>query len=69
MFKHKNLRKMRQDREMSQKELAQLCEVDVRTISNWETGLTGPNMSQLDKIVTALNQPVDYFFKEIKYHV
>lgn len=48
--------------EMSQKELAGVLGVDASTISNWESGRSEPNASQLRKISDVSGIPMDFIF-------
>ena len=54
-FLSSRLRKFREDRKMSQKELAKLIGVSSARYSNWEQGLHRPNIEFLVKICEVLN--------------
>ena len=47
---------------MNQKEWAEYIGVDLSTISNWESGKTEPNASQLRKMSKASGIPMDFIF-------
>ena len=49
------IRKYREDRGLSQKELAQLIDVSNSRVSNWEQGINRPDADILAAICTALN--------------
>lgn len=52
--------------EMSQRELAGFLGVDASTISNWESGRSEPNVSQLRKISDVSGIPMDYIFVPVQ---
>lgn len=47
---HENIKKMRQSRNISQKELAERLHVAQNTISSWETGRTEPNIGAIEDL-------------------
>ena len=47
---------------LSQKELANLLNVDVSTIYNWESARSEPSASQLRKISEISGIPMDFIF-------
>lgn len=44
------LKKAREDRKLSQQEVAHLLEVSQKTLSNFESGKTAPNIFQIAKL-------------------
>lgn len=58
------LRTFRQDRGLSLRALAGLCEVSPNTISLIERGITSPSVSTLQRLATALGTPITDFFIE-----
>ena len=59
MLKFKsNLQKLREERKLSQRELAQILEVSTGTIGNYEAGLREPNFEMLEKMADYFNVPI-----------
>jgi transcriptional regulator with XRE-family HTH domain len=58
------LKDFRQDRGLSLRALAELCELSPNTISLIERGLTSPSVSTLQKLATALGVAINSFFVE-----
>ena len=58
------LRDYRQDRGLSLRALAELCELSPNTISLIERGITSPSVSTLQRLATALGVPITSFFTE-----
>src|SRR4029434_4468577 len=58
------LRAIRQQRQMSLRELADKAEVSASMLSQIETGKAYPSVRSLYNIADALAVPVDYFFPE-----
>lgn len=58
----KRLRQLRKDQGLSQEQLAEMLEVDARTIRRWETGETGPEFNKLEAIAQSLGVPVSGLF-------
>lgn len=54
-----NLRKVRESKNISQKELAAIMKVGQSTVSMWETGETTPRMPKLLKLCKVLNCSLD----------
>ena len=48
--------------QLTQAELAEMLNVAVTTIINWESGKTEPSMSQLAKMSDIFGIPMDYIF-------
>ena len=55
----KQIKKLRQEAQLSQEELAERIYVSRQTISNWELGETAPNPTQLKLLSKALNVSID----------
>jgi transcriptional regulator with XRE-family HTH domain len=58
------LRDLRQQRGLSLRALAELCELSPNTISLIERGATSPSVSTLQRLATALGTPITSFFAE-----
>jgi transcriptional regulator with XRE-family HTH domain len=58
------LRAFRQERGLSLRALAELCELSPNTISLIERGVTSPSVSTLQRLATALAVPITSFFAE-----
>lgn len=58
------LRKVRQDKKMSLRELAATADISASMLSQIETGKVFPSVRSLYDIATALGVTVDYFFPE-----
>lgn len=56
------LRALRQDRGLSLRALAEICELSPNTISLIERGATSPSVSTLQKLATALGVHINSFF-------
>jgi transcriptional regulator with XRE-family HTH domain len=55
---------MRQERGLSLRALAEVCELSPNTISLIERGVTSPSVSTLQRLATALGVPITSFFTE-----
>lgn len=62
----KNIVIQRVIKDMSQKELAELCGKPVSIISKIEKGKTNPTLSTLNEIAIALNIDIKELFKKIE---
>ena len=58
------LREIRQQRGLSLRALARMCDLSPNTISLIERGITSPSVSTLHKLATALRVPITAFFEE-----
>ncbi len=58
------VRTYRQERGLSLRALAELCELSPNTISLIERGVTSPSVSTLQRLATALAVPITSFFAE-----
>jgi transcriptional regulator with XRE-family HTH domain len=57
-----HLRAFRQERGLSLRALAELCDLSANTISLIERGITSPSVSTLQRLATALGVPITAFF-------
>ena len=55
----KNLYRFRKEHQYTQEKLAQLLNVDQRTISNWENGISEPGLELLAKLCEIFNESFD----------
>jgi transcriptional regulator with XRE-family HTH domain len=58
------VRVLRQQRGLSLRALARICELSPNTISLIERGITSPSVSTLHRLATALRVPITAFFEE-----
>ena len=54
----KSLKRLREERGLSQEGLGRMCGVTHSTISQYETGMILPKVERLEKLATALRVPV-----------
>lgn len=47
---------------LTQKEFAELCDVRVETVNNWEQGKTEPPVGAIRKLSEKSNIPMDFIF-------
>ena len=59
-----HLKKLRGERGLSMRALAERCDLSPNTISLIERGITSPSVSTLQRLATALGVPITYFFTE-----
>lgn len=59
-----NLRKIRERRGFSQKELAEITDLSQPAISKFESGATNPNKRTIKILANALNVPYDELAEE-----
>lgn len=52
-----DLRKARDERDLTRDQLATLCHVSSSTIENWERGISIPGPDDVDNVARALNHP------------
>lgn len=60
----KNLRKLRQEKQMTQEQAAEKIGVSAQSVSRWETGATFPDILMLPEIAKLYGVLVDDLFKE-----
>jgi DNA-binding XRE family transcriptional regulator len=58
------LRSLRRDRNLSQKDLAQLCGLSLNCISLIERDAISPNVATLQRLASALDVKMSYFFED-----
>ena len=51
----KFIQKLRKDKELTQKELAEMICISDKTISKWENGISMPDTSMLEPLCSVLN--------------
>lgn len=54
-----NLKRIRIENRLSQKQLAEKLDTTIKTVSHWETGYTEPSISQILDLVRCLNVCLD----------
>ena len=59
-----NLRNLRNMKGISQKELADILKISLKTISHWETGYCEPSISQLITLSELFDVTVDDLIKK-----
>ncbi|MBQ1506158.1 MAG: helix-turn-helix transcriptional regulator [Erysipelotrichales bacterium] len=57
------IQQARKDANIPQEKLAALLYVDRKMISKWENGTSEPRISELERLASALNKPIAYFFE------
>lgn len=57
---HEKMKELRDDRGLSQTELAKALGVSQRSISSWETGFRQPDFDTLEKIAKYFGVTTDY---------
>ena len=62
-----SLEAARINKKMSQREVANILNVNVGTISNWENGKTAPNAEQFKQLCDTDNCPMDIIFLGRKF--
>jgi len=62
------LKELREEKELSQTQLAKEINVNQRTISNWETGVSEPDIQAIKKLCEFFETTADYLlgFKEFE---
>lgn len=60
----RKVRMLRQERGLSMRSLAALCDLSPNTISLIERGLSSPSVSTLHQLATALKVPITAFFEQ-----
>ena len=60
------VRKLRLEQKISQEELAERCDLHRTYISDIELGKRNVSLENIERIVTALNQPLSDFFREME---
>ena len=57
-----NIKLLRRERELTQKDLADLLHVSQNTISNWENGVSQPTIEQVEKICEVFNVSINTLY-------
>lgn len=55
------IRRLREGRNMTQKDLADMLDVTVQSVSKWELGITTPRLPMLRKIASIFHVDMNYF--------
>ncbi len=58
-FIHKNIKFLREQRQMTLEQLAMMCSISTETLKSIENGILEPNMQELVSLAEALNYPLD----------
>jgi len=61
------LKELREEKGLTQMELAKILEVANKSISNWETGSREMDIKTINKICDFFNVSADYFLKRKDY--
>lgn len=61
-FFSKNIEAALKDKDMSQRQLAKLADVDETGLGRWLKGKTAPGLEQVERMAAALDVPVFYLF-------
>lgn len=73
MMWYEILKALREDKDLTQKELASIFNTTQRTISNWESGRNEPPYEMLKRYSSFFNVTTDYILKsakeETKYNI
>ena len=62
-----NLKQLRLDRNLTQKELAEILGVYSQCILNWENGITSPHINMIIKIADFFGVSIDYLVGRNNY--
>lgn len=60
----KNLKKLRQDNNLSQEDIAEKLNTSFKTVSHWETGYSEPSITQLEKLSKIFDVTIDELIKD-----
>lgn len=63
------LAELRQDRGLLQKDVANIINVSVSTVSNYETGAHYPDVESMIKLAEYFNVPIDYLLGRTKFRL
>ncbi len=58
----KQLQQLRLNADLTQSQLAEVCDVSIDTISNIERGIHGPRFELLERLASSLNVPIYVLF-------
>ena len=60
----KNLKKLRQDNNLSQEDIAEKLNTSYKTVSHWETGYSEPSLTKLEKLSKIFDVTIDELIKD-----
>lgn len=60
----RNLKKLRQDNNLSQEDIAEKLNTSFKTVSHWETGYSEPSLTQLEKLSKIFDVTIDELIKD-----
>lgn len=60
----KNLKEIRDERNETQEEFAEHCDLSVETVSNIERGAVVPRLETLNKISAYIGKSVEYLYRD-----
>lgn len=63
------LAELRQDRNLLQKDIAQIVSVSVSTVSNYETGAHFPDIETIMKLADFFDVPIDYLLGRTNFRL
>lgn len=66
---HKNLKRIRLQKELSQKQVADFLQISPQSVSKWEKGETQPSIEYLPKLAEILNCDINAFFEVIEGNI
>lgn len=58
-----NLKNLRMEKSLSQKQLAEKLNITLKTISHWETGYTEPSIAQMIQLADIFKITIDELIK------
>ena len=61
------IKKYREERKMTQKDIAEILEVEAGTVSKYESGMIEPNIKSLKRLAETFNITVDQLVKDDEY--
>ena len=60
----KKFRELLEQRQLSQKEIAEICNVSTSTVSTWFKGINIPRMDKIERLANYFGLPKSYFIEE-----
>lgn len=60
----KRFRELLEERRLSQKEIAEICNVSTSTVSTWFKGINIPRMDKIERLANYFGLPKSYFIEE-----
>lgn len=61
---HERIRRLREEQNLSQLDLAEMCGLDKTTVSHWERGKSAPRWWLMPRVAAALGVTVDELTSE-----